>query len=114
MKVIVAGSREHPNKDLIFQTLNHTKKIISISQIVSGKARGVDTYGEEWAKKYGYPIAEFSAHWHAHGKAAGPIRNAQMAQFGDILLAFPFGEAKGTRNMISQMIKLEKRVVVIF
>lgn len=42
----------------------------------------------------------FAADWKMHAKAAGPIRNKQIAEYADILIAFPFGESRGTANMI--------------
>ena len=52
-----------------------------------------------------YPLKIFPAEWDKYGKAAGPIRNEQMAKYASeadrgILVAFPVGESKGTRNMI--------------
>ena len=49
----------------------------------------------------------------AHDKAAGPIRNRQMAEYADYLIAFWDGESRGTRNMIETMKKLGKHGVVI-
>ena len=41
------------------------------------------------------------ADWDKHGKAAGPIRNAEMAEVADALIAFWDGQSRGTANMIS-------------
>lgn len=45
---------------------------------------------------------EFPADWNAHGKAAGPIRNQQMAQEADVLIAFWDGKSRGTKDMIEK------------
>lgn len=45
------------------------------------------------------PFKLFPADWEKYGKAAGPIRNQQMAEYGNVLLAFDRG-TKGTKNMI--------------
>lgn len=50
-----------------------------------------------WVKYVGYP-----AEWEAHGKAAGPIRNAHMlSDFKpDLVVAFPGG--RGTADMVKK------------
>lgn len=85
----------------------------TIDQIVSGNARGVDSVAERFAKKQGIDLAIFPANWEKHGKAAGPIRNEQMADYGVLvsgsrsielrLLAIPFpgAEGGGTNHMIT-------------
>ena len=46
-------------------------------------------------------VAGGLANWDTFGKAAGYIRNEEMAQIGDALIAVWDGKSKGTRNMIS-------------
>jgi hypothetical protein len=43
------------------------------------------------------PVKQFPADWNKYGKAAGPIRNAQMAKYADAVILFPGG--RGTANM---------------
>lgn len=54
---------------------------------------------EEYAFLHQIPFKLFQADWEKYGKAAGPIRNQQMAEYGNVLLAFDRG-TKGTKNMI--------------
>lgn len=56
--------------------------------VVSGKARGADTLGEQYAKEHGYSIQYFPADWERYGKAAGYLRNTEMAKNADALVAF--------------------------
>jgi hypothetical protein len=101
-KVIVAGSRNYNDKKKVFKVLDllltHPKYEI---EIVSGLARGPDSYGKEWAKLHGITCHEFPANWNKYGKRAGYIRNEQMAEFSDILLAFWDGSSKGTQHMVN-------------
>jgi hypothetical protein len=69
--------------------------------------------GEEWAKKNGCPVKLFPADWNTHGTAAGPIRNKQMAEYADGLIAFWDRKSKGTKNMIDTAISHGLPVVVI-
>ena len=75
------------------------------STVVHGTARGADTLGCQWASTWGLSIMPFPADWHTHGKAAGHIRNAEMADYADVLVAFWDGESKGTKGMIDVALK---------
>jgi hypothetical protein len=46
------------------------------------------------AAELGHKVRVYAANWGEHGKAAGPIRNAQMlaAEDVDLVVAFPRGE----------------------
>lgn len=112
MKVIIAGCRdrtiEQEHLDRILANL-----ISKCTEIVSGGAFGIDHCGEEWATRHNIPIKQFLPDWDKHGRAGGPIRNEQMAQYADMLVAVWDRKSRGTKNMISQMEKLNKPIVVI-
>lgn len=55
-------------------------------------------------------IKYFHANWDEYGRAAGPIRNKQMAEYSDALLLIWDGESPGSRNMKQEMEKLNKPV----
>ena len=100
-RVIVAGGRdfsdyEYLRSSLDFLLQNVTGPIV----IVSGTARGADKLGEQYAAERGYAVLRFPADWDRFGKAAGYIRNEQMAKNADALVAFWDGKSKGTLNMI--------------
>lgn len=111
MKLIIAGSRNFTDYALVEKTI--AKMNIEISEVVCGKARGADTVGEDWALAHQVPVKYFPAQWDLYGKAAGAIRNAEMAEYGDYLLAFWDGKSRGTKNMIETMKKLGKHGMVI-
>lgn len=106
MKVIIAGSRTFNNYDLLVKTLQEENLIIE--EVVCGGARGADTLGAEWAKKNGVPIKYFNAEWDIYGRAAGTIRNHQMGDYADYLVAFWDGKSSGTKDMINYMQQLGK------
>lgn len=107
MKVIIAGSR-----DIEYSTMQLTCAIIEsdfiITEVVSGCAKGIDRIGEEWAEGI-ISIKRFPADWNKHGKAAGPIRNKQMAEYADCAIVIHNG-SNGSLNMIQTMKKLNKPV----
>lgn len=85
-------------------------QITEASEIVSGKAKGIDTSGEWFADRVGLPVKSFPADWDKHNKAAGHIRNKQMADYADALLLIWDGESRGSSNMKQQMLELNKPV----
>jgi len=115
-KVIVAGGREFNDYSLLCQTcdrmLSQKQRTHSIV-IVSGTARGADTLGERYAQERGYSIEQYPADWEHAGKAAGLIRNAQMASVADALIAFWDGQSRGTAHMIELARKHELQVRVV-
>lgn len=58
----------------------------------------------------GVEIEEFPADWEKFGKAAGPVRNAQMADRGDCLFLIWDGRSRGSRNMKDNMLHRNKWV----
>ena len=68
-----------------------------ITEIVSGGCRGADSFGEDYARHYQLKLTIFPADWKTHGKAAGPIRNEEMAKYADICILLPGG--RGTDDM---------------
>lgn len=115
MKLIIAGGRDF-NLDGYKGAFAHYLKINNqgiITEIVSGGARGADKLGEVIAKDEGLPVKLFEADWDAHGKSAGYIRNSEMADYGDILLAFWDGKSKGTKHMIDLATKKGLKIKVV-
>jgi len=112
MKLIVAGSREGIPKDAVHYVLDEEIDVDDELEIVSGGARGVDKFGEEWAFLNNVDVKRFPADWKQYGKRAGFVRNAEMARYGDMLFAFHDGISKGTLHMINVMKDLKKPVYV--
>lgn len=112
MKVIIAGTRSISvmPSDIESYLSEHLN---SITEIVSGGAKGVDSSGEEFAKSKGIKIVRFLPDWNSYGKSAGPIRNRSMAKYGDLLLLIWDGSSKGSANMKAEMKKLGKPVIEI-
>lgn len=109
MKVIIAGGR-NTHISLCEMDKEICKSNFPVTLVVSGGADGIDELGEVWALQNSIPIVKFTAQWHQYGYAAGPIRNIEMAEYADALIAFPGG--KGTKNIIEQMQKLKKDVYI--
>ena len=114
--LIVAGGRNFDDYSLLSRKIEHllSKKIQTHTVgIVSGGCRGADRMAERWAKKNRVDLYKVDANWCEYGRAAGPLRNEQMAVIGDALLAFWDGKSKGTKNMIETMQKAGKPVRIV-
>lgn len=105
MKVIIAGGRDYQISVEDYQKLNE----IHISEVVSGCASGADKGGEKYAKNKQIPVRKFPANWEEHGRAAGPIRNREMAQYADAVVLFRGG--RGTESMKAEA---EKAGIAIY
>lgn len=84
-------------------------------EIINGKARGVDAVSTDWAIVNWCRFKEYPADWNKHGRAAGPIRNAQMLkeEKPDLVIAFPLPDSIGTKDMIKQAKKAGVEVIEI-
>lgn len=113
-KLIVAGGRDFTNYRLLTNTIlylaNNTYADSEIS-IVSGMANGADKLGFTFAVSHNVKRYQYPADW-SLGRSAGFIRNKQMGDFADGLLAFYSG-TPGTRHMIEYMRSLNKPVYIV-
>lgn len=113
MKLIIAGGRDFEDYQSLCSNCDHLLQYYSNIEIVSGTAGGADRLGEKYAKDRGHKLKQFPADWGQFGKAAGHIRNSQMADYSTHLIAFWNGKSKGTGDMISKARKQDLKVRVI-
>ena len=114
-RVIIAGCRDFTDYELLKEKCDfylQNKKPENIV-FVSGHASGADALGERYAEERGLQLETYPADWKAHGRAAGPISNAQMADVADALIAFWDGKSRGTKNMIDTATKRGLKVAVV-
>lgn len=134
MKLIVAGSRSlykipkinlnsyvQEYYSILEQTIEaleqKTKK--QVTEIVHGACKdSPDMLGDYYAKCYDLTCTPYPANWKKYDLAAGPIRNAQMAEYGDIAICFLNvadlkKDSSGTRNMIDEMKKRNKIAIIL-
>ena len=110
-KVIVAGGRDFSDiykmHDVFEEELNKG------DIVVSGLARGADIMACDMADEFGLETEVFPANWKEHGKGAGFIRNTQMAEVADRLIAFWDGRSKGTKHMINTAKKQNLDILIV-
>ena len=99
-RVVVAGSREFNDYNLLSSELDKFLAGKKNVTIVSGTARGADRMGEQYAAEHGYKIDQFPAEWSKYHQGAGPIRNLEMVKTADAVVAFWDNQSTGTKNII--------------
>lgn len=110
MRTIIAGSRNIFDYDLLLDAIENCGW--EITEVVSGTAQGVDRLGEHWANENNIKLRRFPANWNKHGRSAGPIRNKEMANYSEALIALWDGNSCGTEHMIKEAKKCGLKIIV--
>lgn len=110
MNILVTGSRDYYNEEIIKRVLlklyeTHGKDLM----IIHGACRGADLTTEKVCKELQINYTGIPAKWNTLGRAAGPVRNREMADmFPDISGCVAFHEdiinSKGTKDMVKVML----------
>ena len=122
MSLVIFGSRDYaPSFDEIEESLvdlssdliNVWKNgVVHVDEVVSGCSGKSDHAGERWAFMKGIRVRPFPADWDKFGKAAGPIRNKEMALVATAGIGFWKNESRGTANMCAHLTSMKKPVVL--
>lgn len=101
-RVIIAGSRTYRGG---VEGIERAVKAsgFDCEVVICGCALGADSAGHMWAHENGRKVECFPADWKKLGKGAGIIRNGQMAEVADALIAIWDGGSRGTKDMIRRM-----------
>lgn len=101
-RVIIAGVRNFSDYELLKEKCDEFLQVLTDKVIIvlSGHASGTYSLGERYAQEKGYKIESYPADWKRYGKDAGNIRNGQMINAADALIAFWDGKSKAAKNVI--------------
>jgi predicted Rossmann fold nucleotide-binding protein DprA/Smf involved in DNA uptake len=110
-KLAIVGSRNFDDYAMLNEKLTPYKNIVEL--VVSGGAKGADSLGEKWAKENNIPVKIFHPDWKKYGRAAGPIRNKEIINNADVVIAFWDGKSSGTKSSIELAKKAGKKVEVV-
>lgn len=112
MRILICGGRDLDEKLVAYWLAMNMPSLLAersydfspLKQhyIIHGGASGADAGARIWANLNNYNVIVYPADWQKHGRAAGPIRNAQMLVEGkpDVVIALPGG--RGTADMVRQ------------
>ena len=106
LKVGIVGSRR-----LDFE-IDESYLPMNTTLIISGGARGIDRKARELALRKKIPILEIVPDYALYGKQAPIKRNDIIISKSDIIIAFWDGKSSGTRYVINQCKKQNKKIKV--
>lgn len=112
---IIGTRRRNSEKD--FQEVKKTfLEIFQPGDIVcSGLCpKGGDRFAVMLAEEYRADTLWFPAEWEKHGRAAGFVRNTDIARSSDILIACVASDRKGgTEDTIKKYLKMGKKELIL-
>ncbi|MBE6686205.1 MAG: DUF2493 domain-containing protein [Ruminococcaceae bacterium] len=107
MKIAIIGSR-----NIVLDDLGFYLKNFDVTEIVSGGAKGVDSYAAQYARENNIPLTEFLPDYERYKRGAPLKRNDQIIDYADHVIAFWDTKSKGTKYVIERCKKLGKMVTV--
>jgi hypothetical protein len=110
MKVAVVGSRDFPRLDLVRQFVWEQERT---TVIVTGGAHGVDEAALMEARRLGMDYELYLPEWQIFGKRAGALRNQQIVDAADEVVAFWDGKSRGTQITMDMAKRAGKPLKVI-
>lgn len=84
-----------------------------VTMVVSGGAKGVDSFTKRFAARHHIPLMEFLPDYAKFGRYATPRRNTQIAKEANRVIAFPSSNFRGTLHSINEAKRLGKSVIII-
>ena len=108
MKIAVIGSR---GLSVGEERLGDALK--TVDEIVSGGAKGIDACAAEYARRNGIKLTEFLPQYERYGRAAPIVRNKEIVNYADKIVAFWDGRSKGTLSVIKYARSQQKDCEVI-
>lgn len=113
MKLAIIGSRTFNDYNLAYDIYQkHFSPHVLV--IVSGGAKGADTIAERLAAEFQCRTEIYYPDWDKHGKAAGFIRNKDIINNCDAVLAFWDKESKGTVHSLKFAKELNKPTMLVY
>lgn len=114
MKIAIVGTR-NPGvsyqewESILISKINASE----ISLIISGGAKGIDTYAKLFAGRHHIPLMEYLPKYSKYGRKATLHRNTQIVREASTVIAFPSPDSKGTFHSIQEAKRLSKRLIVV-
>ena len=110
MRVAIVGSRNIQYNEKYWYKKICEKIPRNCTEIVSGGAEGIDTLARRYAREHGLLYKEFPPDYKRYGKSAAFMRNARIAEYAHIALAFWDGKSRGTADTVMRFYRSNKPV----
>ncbi len=104
MKVAIIGSRGLNPK---------IEYIDGATSIISGGAIGVDQCAKKYATQHSLPLTEILPNYDKFKRGAPIVRNKEIVDHADYVIAFWDKKSRGTKMVIDYAIKKSKKIKVI-
>lgn len=98
MKLAILGSRTIT--DVRLDEILPAEWLESVTEVVSGGAKGVDTCAREWAEKRALMLREFLPDYARYRRGAPLKRNREIVEYCDCAALIWDGHSKGTQSAI--------------
>ena len=110
MRLAVIGSKEFHNYSKLKSVL---AMISGITAIISGAATGTDSLAACYAVEHNLKLIEFPPEFEKFGDKAKHIRNRQIVENCDQLIAFWHGKCEGTKYTLDYAAKMNLPIRII-
>jgi hypothetical protein len=112
VKLTIVGSRDFNDYEYLKSTIEQEFENKQIELIISGGANGADKLAERYAAEHNIPTKIVYPDWKKYGKKAGPMRNEEIINESDTVLAFWDRQSRGTKSSINLSKRYKKRLIV--
>ncbi len=110
MRLAVIGSKEFNDYSRLKAILN---KISGITVIISGAAAGTDKMAAQYALEHNLKLLEFPPDFAKYDEEAKHVRDRQIVENCDQLIAFWDGECEGTKYTLDYAEKMNIPIRII-
>lgn len=111
MVIAIVGTRKPTLSYEEWKTLVDVE-IKSEDAILSGGAKGIDSYAKQLALDLNVRCIEYKPEYSKYGRPATFVRNQKIVDRADLILAFPSEESRGTYDTIRRAQKANKELKV--
>ena len=112
MKIAFVGSRDFSDRDFVESKTREYLRGSDCVEFISGGASGVDSICEGVAHCLGIKCTIIIPDWEHLGKSAGFVRNKDIINQADFVIAFWDGKSKGTKSSIDLALNAGKPIDV--
>ena len=115
--IAIVGSRDFPEEEMARKVIHKVLRQYPHAIVVSGGARGPDTWGEEEGRRLGGEPLMLHPDVEAHGgnfAKAALARNTEIVEASDFVLAFWDGKSRGTKDALEKTKAARKDHAIIY
>ena len=110
MKTIIVGSRNHFDTKWFHKAIENSG--FEITGIVSSGMLGIDRLAEQYALERKLPIYRFTMNKKKYGRSADIMRNLQMVNVADAVIAIWDGKAYNAGHILNVAYRNNLRIYV--